>query len=309
MPEDRRRHCLDVFRSDEAAPAQERMGLGCLRQSQGRPWGRAEQDQWLALREPCILWSARGEHQVHDVIARGLREEDPIHADPGTQHLFRICHGLRLRWTARMGHALDDLGFLLAVRGMHHHLQQETVDLRLRQGIGAFQFDRVLGGEDQEGLRQRPCIPRQAHLTLLHRLQQGGLHLRWGAVDLIGKQEIAENRPLTHAPFAAAGVVDVGTEQIRWQQVGGELNAPEAAAHGSGKGLDGKGLGQPRQPFEQQVAIGEEGDQQGLDQLLLTHQDTLHLPAEIVQEGAILRDLLLDFPDTFHERSITARSW
>ena len=63
---------------------------------------------------------------------------------------------------------------------------------------------------------------------------------------------------------------DLGAGQVGREQVGGELDAVKAAFELLGQLTDGAGFGQARSPFDEQVAIGQQGDQQGLDQLRLT---------------------------------------
>ena len=72
--------------------------------------------------------------------------------------------------------------------------QQEAVELRLRQRERALQLDRVLGGQHQEWVRQRPGLALGADLALLHRLQQGRLRPWRGSVDLVHQQHVGEDR-------------------------------------------------------------------------------------------------------------------
>ena len=66
-------------------------------------------------------------------------------------------------------------------------------------------------------------------LPLLHRLEQRGLDLGRGPVDLVGEEDVAEDRAGLEAELALAalGIVDVGAGHVRGQQVGGELDAAE----------------------------------------------------------------------------------
>ena len=74
-------------------------------------------------------------------------------------------------------------------------LQQEAVELRFGQGIGALLLDRVLRGQHVERARQRVVRRRPtATRPSCHRLQQRRLGARAGAVDLVGHQQLAEHR-------------------------------------------------------------------------------------------------------------------
>ena len=51
-------------------------------------------------------------------------------------------------------------------------LEHEAVELCFRQGIGAFQLDRVLSGQHEERFRHLVGHPACGHLFLFHRFQQ-----------------------------------------------------------------------------------------------------------------------------------------
>ena len=73
-------------------------------------------------------------------------------------------------------------------------LEQEPVELRLGQRVGALVLDRVLRGDDDERVGQRVRLALDGDLALLHRLEQRGLRLRRRAVDLVGQQHVGEHR-------------------------------------------------------------------------------------------------------------------
>ena len=64
-------------------------------------------------------------------------------------------------------------------------LEQEPVELRLRQRIRALLLDRVLRGDDGEAGTQLVLHAIDGDMPLLHGLQQRGLRLGWRAVDLV----------------------------------------------------------------------------------------------------------------------------
>ena len=85
--------------------------------------------------------------------------------------------------------------------------------------------------------------------VLLHRLQERGLGFGWGAVDLVGEDDMGEERALNKAEgLATVGVFfeDVGAGDIGGHEIGGELDATEGEVEGAGQGLDQRGLGQAR---------------------------------------------------------------
>ena len=112
---------------------------------------------------------------------------------------------------------------LVAGRQRHGELEQEPVQLRLRQRVGALVLDRVLGGGDQERVGQRPRLALDRDLPLLHRLQQRGLRLRRRPVDLVGEQQVGEDRPGAEVELGGAGVEDQRAGDVAGHQVRGEL--------------------------------------------------------------------------------------
>ena len=119
-------------------------------------------------------------------------------------------------------------------------------------------LDGVLGGEHEERLGQRERLAADRHLALLHRLEQRALHFGRRSVDLVGQQDVGEDRARLHGEVAGALVEDLGADEVGGEQVGRELHPPERARHRRGEGADGEGLGKSGHAFEQHVAVGQE---------------------------------------------------
>ena len=94
--------------------------------------------------------------------------------------------------------------------------------------------------------------------ALLHRLQQRRLGLGRGAVDLVGQQQLAEDRPARQREAAGLEVEQVGADDVARHQVGRELDAAEVQAEGAGEALGEEGLGRARRALQQDVAAGEQ---------------------------------------------------
>ena len=185
-------------------------------------------------------------------------------------------------------HPVEDFTLFPPLRVGHDQLEHEPVDLRLRQRIRALMLDRVLGRQHQEELGQWESLAADGDLLLLHRFQQCTLHLGRRAVDLVGQEDIGEDRPLLDREVAASLVVDHGADQVGGQQVGGELDAVESARDGRREGPHRQGLGQPGNSLEQDVAIGEEPDEQALDHGMLADDHLAQLLGDFGQQPAFL---------------------
>src|SRR5690606_5245004 len=120
-------------------------------------------------------------------------------------------------------------------------------------------------------------------------------------VDLVGEHEVREHRALLHLPLAGVRVVDVRADQVARQEVRRELDAPERPADRLRESRHGERLREPGQAFEEHVAVGEEGDQQAVDQFRLADDHLLHRAAEVLQHAAVLLDAFRDREDVGHE--------
>jgi hypothetical protein len=63
------------------------------------------------------------------------------------------------------------------------------------------------------------------NLALLHRLEEGALHLGRCPVNFVGEHQIGEDRPAVGGEFAGFGLEDHGAHDIGGQEVGGKLDA------------------------------------------------------------------------------------
>ena len=140
-------------------------------------------------------------HQLHDVVH-----------DPLVQMQCRdlaTCGKDRLRRRGggdgnllATGHAPHDLLLLGTRRILHVQLHHEPIDLRLGQRICALLLDRVLRGQHEEWFGERVRGAADRDLALLHRLEQGGLHLGRCPIDLVGQHDVREDRSAPGAELA-----------------------------------------------------------------------------------------------------------
>jgi hypothetical protein len=163
-------------------------------------------------------------------------------------------------------------------------LQEEAVQLRLRQRVGALVLDRVLRGDDDERLGQRSGLALDGDLALLHRLEQRRLRLRGRAVDLVSQQQVGEHRPLAEAELAGrAGSSGLREDQLA-EDVGGhqvrrELHAREVQRQRARQGLGEQRLGDAGDALQQDVPTDEEGGDEPREGALLPDDDLADLLA------------------------------
>ncbi len=148
-------------------------------------------------------------------------------------------------------------------------MHQEAVELGFGQGIGAFLLDGVLRGHYQKQRRQLVGAAPDADLALGHGFEQGRLDLGRSTVDLVRQHQVVEDRPLLEHETAGFRTIDLGAGDVGGQQVGGELDTMELCFDPFGKLLDGLGLGQAGSALYQHMAVGEQGNEQTLDEFFL----------------------------------------
>ena len=62
---------------------------------------------------------------------------------------------------------------LVAAGVLHEQLEEEAVELRFGQRIGAFLLERILRGHHEERLFELADLAAGGHLLFLHRFEQG----------------------------------------------------------------------------------------------------------------------------------------
>ncbi len=156
-------------------------------------------------------------------------------------------------------------------------VEHEAIELRFGQRVSALELDRVLRREHEERLLEWIGPAGRGDVILLHRFEQRGLRLRRRAVDLVGQDDLREDRPLdeAQAPAALALVEDLGAGDVRRHQVGRELDALEVEIEDVGERLDQERLGEAGDAGDQAMAAGEQREQDLLDDLVLSDD---HLP-------------------------------
>ena len=122
-------------------------------------------------------------------------------------------------------------------------------------------LDRVLRRRHQERVREgaRDAVGRD--LALLHRLQQCRLGLRRRAVDLVGEDDVREDRPLAELELARPRVVDERARHVAGHEVGRELDALGVQAERRREGAHQERLGDTGNALEEEVPLGEEPHQ------------------------------------------------
>ncbi len=176
---------------------------------------------------------------------------------------------------------------LLGVFGItHDRLEQEAVELGLRQRIRPFVLDGVLGRQDEERVRKHARLALEGDLLLLHRLEQGGLRFRWRAVDLIGEDDVREDRTLLDAELARGYLVHGRTDDVARHEIGCELDPLEGAPDEMGDGAREERLRGTGHSLDEEVTSEHERDESEAHRLVLAHDDAMHVAMECLGDLA-----------------------
>ena len=277
------RHAADVVGRHVVAAGQPGGRLGGAEQVDGRARAGAELHARQLARAPHD-----GDHVARHLVV------DPRGVDLRARLAQRLeadhrPHGVEVAGPdpAPLEPQHPQLGVLVRVPDRKPH--EEAVELRLRQRVGALVLDRVLRRQHQERVGERLRAPLDRHLALLHRLQQRGLRLRRGAVDLVGQQHVREHRPAAEHELAAAQRDVAG--DVRREHVGRELDAPEVEPERARERGREQRLGDARRPFEQHVAAERDRRQRRGGHLLLADHHLADLAGDRLVQ-VTHRDLL-----------------
>ena len=184
-----------------------------------------------------------------------------------------VEHGLRRgRIDAHAGHDLELFG---GCGVSDDDLHEEPVALRLRQQVHTFGLDRVLRREHQERIGNEMRDARDRDLALGHHLEQRRLHLGGRTVDLVGEDEVGEDRAQLHVETLRGLAVDARADEVGRHEVGGELDAGERALDRGRERLGGERLREAGHALQEAMPPREQAHHESFDHAVLPDDDAL----------------------------------
>src|SRR6185312_9286587 len=283
VPEDVRCDRLDVVGCDVRTIAQEGNCARPLRERERCARTRTELDERREIRQIRTLRIASRFHDVDDVIDDPVVHVQVADALACSQHRLGgrdVPHG----YLVLARHAAQHFLLLVARRITNVQLEHEAVDLRLGQRIGSFLLDRILRGQHEKRLLQDVRRAADRNLLLLHRFEQCGLHFRWRTIDFVRQDYVREDRSLFNGETTRRLIVHLRADDIRRQQIGGELNSLKRRADCFGQRAHGERLGQTRHTLEKHVAPREQSYEQALHHVILAYNTLPYLTDYRVDE-------------------------
>ena len=164
----------------------------------------------------------------------------------------------------------------------HTQLEHETVQLGCGQHLRTRRTHRVFRCQHDKGLRQGPGHAVHGDLQLLHSLQQSGLGLAGGTVDLVRQQQIGHNGSGLIFQLAVCLIEYGETDNIRGQGIGSELDTLGVQTQGLGKRLGQGRLAHAGHILQQHMALGQDGQQHLADDVLLAQNDLVDLCLNLI---------------------------
>ena len=265
MGEDGEHHLLYVVGDHVFASLDEGVALDRARESD-RP-ARADPDRQLVVR-------SRAMHDLQNVIADRVVHADLAHGRLQCEHLVdgddRLQAVDRLPQPVREQHRF--LGSLVGVADVH--ADHEPVQLVFRKRVSPLELVGILRRQYEEWAVERVGLPLDGNLPLHHRFEQRALRARGRAVDLVGQQDLREDRAGPELELPLVGEEHAAPQDVAGEHVGGELQPRELTAEAERQGLGERGLSDSRSVLDQQMPLRQQGHERQPNGRLLA-QDRL----------------------------------
>ena len=157
----------------------------------------------------------------------------------------------------------------------------ETIELALDEREGAALRIRVLRGNDQMGVGERPGLAVHADLPLLHRLEERRLRTWRCPVQLVHQHDVREDRARPEIPTPGVGHEDRHPRDVGREEVGVTLYPREVGAERGGERAGQHRLAHPGHVLNEEMTA-REGGHRGGDECALAAEDDL---AEVADQG------------------------
>jgi hypothetical protein len=288
VAEDRRCDRGDVAAADVTLAVKQGVRFGGEDEGEAGARSGAPSQPLLTKVERLVAAGPGGAHEllgvVHDVVGHGDGADGLLNFDDlfaVEDRLGRATHGPGVRL-----HDLELLGVGGVVDFDHEH---EAVELRFRERVGPLLLDRILGGEDEEGIGERMILTADGDFSLLHGLEHGSLGLGRRPVDLVGEDNVGEDRTWEEFELALVGggirIDDLGPGDVRGHEIRGELDPFEGEVERLGEAGDQEGFRQAGDTDKQRVAAGEDRNQHLFDDVILSDDDFPEFLADALGGG------------------------
>ena len=168
---------------------------------------------------------------------------------------------------------IEDLHLRFGRRIADRKPHQKPVQLRLRQWIGTVIVLRILGRDNEERLRQDMPLAVDSHHRFGHALKQARLGSRRRPVDLVGENDIAENRAGNKPELLEFFIENVRSGNIARQHIRRELNPAVGRLNRLGKRLYENAFSHSRSILQQEMPVRHQADDHVADDVGFAFED------------------------------------
>ena len=249
----------DFFWGDESVVIEERKGL--CSSEEDRAGTRTG-----AMNEMIIF--ARRTNDIDDVAGDVVMDHD-IFDLGGDLHDFFRSHD-RFEYGSGVCGVLNDLKFLDEGRVFELDAEHEAIQLTFREGVDAGLFVGILRGQDDKRFLECVGAAIDGDLSFLHGFEEGALCFGGSAVEVVGQQDVGEDRSRYEIKRSVIYAVNVGAGDVGRHEVARELNAFEATGDALGEGLCEGCFSEPRHAFDENVSASEHCSYQETERVIFT---------------------------------------
>ena len=169
-------------------------------------------------------------------------------------------------------------------RRAHLRGQDEAVQLRLRQRIRAMKLGRVLSRDDKERPLEDARRAFDRDLAFTHGFEERGLGARRGPVDLVGQDDVREDRSGHELESQLLLVEDARAGDVGGKKVRRALDAAKCAADRGRKGAGEHRLARAGKVLEQDVPAGDQPSERQAHHAVLAHDDAVDVLLDAVEQ-------------------------
>ena len=224
-------------------------------------------------------------HDMNRMSSHFIADRDASSQGGHFQNAFWIQQWLGFGCTGFRGAIQDGFDFAGGWKG-HNQFEKKPVQLSFGEWVCALHFERILGCQHKEHAIELMRDASYSNASLLHGFEHGRLCLGSCSIDFVCEHDIGENRPAFKSETAAATFsLDQNgcSNQVRRHQVRRELNASEFRVECAGKCTDQHRFSESRYSLKQNVAARDQGQQDAIDNRLLSYNNLAYLLSKILK--------------------------
>ncbi len=239
-----------------------------------------------------VVVKACGFDEIEEVADEALVELDPRGPRLEPKQVCRREDRFESRQDlcVRVLHQYLSLAGAIGIADRQAH--QESIQLAFRQRVRSVMLQRILGGDDEKGARERVGLAVDADRSIAHGLEQRRLRPRIGPIDLVGEYELCKEgtgmKDESRVRTRRGRFGNLEPREVSREQVVGELNPFELGTEGAREGASERGLPDAGDVLEQDMPSRDQALDGAMDDRGLAVDDPFDLFAPIRDPGRVV---------------------